>query len=43
MGCPFLLQGTALTQGLSQCPLHPLRWQADSLPLSHPGRPCAAL
>ena len=35
-GCHFLLQGIILTQGSS---LHLLHWQADSLPLSHPGSP----
>ena len=33
-GCHFLLQGIFLTPGLNP---HPLDWQADSLPLSHPG------
>ena len=32
MGCHFLLQGIFLTQGSN---LHLLRWQVDSLPLSH--------
>jgi len=32
MGCHFLLQGIFPTQGLNLCLL---RWQADSLPLSH--------
>ena len=32
VGCRFLLQGIFPTQGLN---LHLLRWQADSLPLSH--------
>ena len=31
-GCPFLIQGIFLTQGLNLCLLH---WQADSLPLHH--------
>ena len=35
-GCHFLLQGIFLTQGSNLCLLH---WQADSLPLSHPGSP----
>ena len=36
VGCCFLLQGIFLTQGSS---LYLLHWQADSLPLSHLGRP----
>ena len=37
---PFpTLQGTFLTQGLNPYLLHPLHWQADSLPLCHLGRP----
>ena len=32
VGCPFLLQGISLTQGLT---LDLLDWQADALPLSH--------
>ena len=36
VGCRFLLQGIFLTQGSS---LYLLHWQADSLPLSHLGRP----
>ena len=39
MGCPFLLQGTFLTRGLNLCPL---RWQADSVQLSHLGSLCAS-
>ena len=39
IGCHFLLQGIFLTQGSKPCLLH---WQADSLPLSHPGSPTAA-
>ena len=35
-GCPFLLQGIFLSQGLNLCLLS---WQADSLPLSHLGSP----
>ena len=35
VGCHFLLQGVFLTQGLNLHLLHLLRWQADSLPLSH--------
>ena len=37
--CHFLLQGIFLTQGLNPNPLHLLRWQVDSLRLSHLGRP----
>ena len=36
MGCHFLFQGIFPTQGSNQCLL---RWQADSLPLSHQGSP----
>ena len=36
VGCRFLLQGIFLTQGSSLILLH---WQADSLPLTHLGRP----
>ena len=36
VGCHFLLQGIFVTQGSKQCLL---RWQADSLPLSHLGSP----
>ena len=36
VGCHFFLQGIFLTQGLNP---HLLRWQADSLPLSHLGIP----
>ena len=36
VGCPFLLQGIVPTWGWN---LHLLHWQADSLPLSHPGSP----
>ena len=35
VGCPFLLQGIFLSQGLKLCLLCLLRWQADSLPLCH--------
>ena len=38
VGCHFLLQGIIPTQGSTSCLLHLLHWQADSLPLSHPGR-----
>ena len=36
MGCHFLLQGIFPTQGWNQ---GLLRWQVDSLPLSHQGIP----
>ena len=39
MSCDFLLQGIFPTQGLIPCLLRLLRWQADSLPLSHLGSP----
>ena len=35
VGCHFLLQGIFLTQGLNPRLLRLLRWQVDSLPLSH--------
>ena len=35
-GLPYSPSGILLTQGLN---LHLLHWQADSLPLSHLGRP----
>ena len=35
----FLLQGIFLTQGSNSYFLRLLHWQADSLPLSHLGRP----
>ena len=31
------------TQGWNPCLLHLLHWQADSLPLSHPGKPLVAV
>ena len=37
MGCHFLLQGIFSIQGSNLCLLHPLHWQADSLPLGHLG------
>ena len=37
--CHFLLQGIFLTQGSNPHLLCLLRWQADSLPLSHLGSP----
>ena len=36
VGCHFLLQGIFPSHGSNPCLLH---WQADSLPLSHQGRP----
>ena len=39
VGCHFFLQGIFLTQGSNLHLLHLLRWQADSLPLSHLGGP----
>ena len=39
VGCHFLLQGIFPTQGLNPHLLCLLHWQADSLPLSHPGSP----
>ena len=39
MVCHFLLQGIFPTQGSNPCLLCLLYWQADSLPLSHLGRP----
>ena len=41
VGCHFLLQGTFLTQGSNPHLLCLLHWQADSLPLSHGGKPLA--
>ena len=38
-GCHFLLQGIFSTQGLKLRLLHPLHWQAGSLPLSQLGNP----
>ena len=43
MGCYFLLQGIFLTQGSNLCLLHLRHWQADSLPLYHPGSPWGIL
>ena len=40
VGCCFLLQGILLTQGLNP---HLLHLQADTLPLSHQGRPLLLL
>ena len=39
MGCHFLLQGIFPTQGLNPHLFHLLHWQAESLPLSPPGKP----
>ena len=39
VGCHVLLQGIFPTQGLNPCLLHPLYWQADSLPLVPLGKP----
>ena len=39
MGCPFLLQGTFLIQGLNPSLLHLLHWQVSSLTLVIPGSP----
>ena len=38
-GLHFMLQGVFLTQRSNPCLLHPLHWQAGSLPLSHLGSP----
>ena len=38
--CHFLLRGIFPTQGSNLCLLHFLHWQADSLPLAPPGKPC---
>ena len=40
VGCPALLQGTFLTQGLNPCLLRLLHWQVGSLPLAPPGKHC---
>ena len=40
VGCHFLLQGIFMTQGLNLCLL---RWQEDSLPVSHQGNPLLQL
>ena len=40
VGCHFLFQGIFPTQGSN---LSLLRWQADSLPLSHQGSPVSSL
>ena len=39
LGCPFFLQGIFQTQRWNPSLLHPLHWQADSLPLAPPGKP----
>ena len=38
-GCHFLLQEIFLTRGSNPCLLCLLHWQADSLPLTPPGKP----
>ncbi|KAM9684747.1 natural killer cells antigen CD94-like isoform 5-T6 [Dama dama] len=43
MGCHFVLQRIFLTQGLDLLLLHLLRWQVDSLPLSHLRSPTNSL
>ena len=43
VGCRALLQGIFLTQGSSLCLLCLLHWQAGSLPLVPPGKPCDPL
>ena len=42
VGCCALLQRIFPTQGLNLCLLHLLHWQAGSLPLAPPGKPCSA-
>ena len=42
-GCHVLLQGIFLTQGSKLHLLHLLHWQAGSLPLAPPGKPCMTL
>ena len=39
VGCHSLPQGIFSTQGLNLCSLHPLHWQAVSLPPAPPGKP----
>ena len=39
LGCHFLLQGIFSTQGSKPCLLQLLKWQADSILLSHLGSP----
>ena len=41
--CYFLLQGSFPDQGSNLCLLHLLHWEADSLPLGHPGGPMYSL
>ena len=41
--CYFLLQGSFPDQGSNLCLLHLLNWEADSLPLGHPGGPMYSL
>ena len=40
VGCHLLLQGTFLTQGLNQYPLH---WQTDALSFESQGKPFSVL
>ena len=40
MGCQALLQDIFPTQGSNLCLLYVLQWQAGSLPLAPPGKPC---
>ena len=40
VGCHALLQGISLTQGSNPYLLRFLHWQAGSLPLAPPGKPC---
>ena len=40
VGCHALLRGIFLTQGSNPCLLCLLHWQAGSLPLAPPGKPC---
>ena len=42
-GCHFLLQGIFSTQGLKLRLLHPLHWQAGSLPLSQLRNPARSV
>ena len=42
-GCHFLLQGIFLTQGSNPHLLCLLNWQAGSLPLASPGKPCVCV
>ena len=42
VGCHALLQGIGPIQGLNPCLLHPLHWQAGSLPPAPPGKSLVA-